>query len=104
MTPEQQIQKLLAEMVGIVDVMNDVAKQACIDRVEFMGGYFHFCTNGTPAASGPVFNQEYWSASSFGCWPSDEQRTWMYGPDRKDWPRTSYEDEDEWKGSGSPYC
>jgi hypothetical protein len=89
---EKQIQILLARMTDIVNQINAIACRESIDRVEFMGGFLHFCTDGTPAVGGPIFNTEWWSASSFDCWPTDEQRTWMYGPNRDEWPSTDYDD------------
>lgn len=107
--PKEQMQGLLLELQELVGRMADVAERGGIERVPFLGENIHFGrTLGghydyrrdkwidgryLRAVNGPIVSNEYWSASSFDCWPSDEQREWLFGPDVTTWPRTSYNDE-----------
>ena len=106
----QRMQELLADLKNTIDVMNDLAIENRIERVEFMGQYIHFGTvfiadyvrgpdghydwsdrKFVPAAKGPVINEDYWSASSFNCYPSLPAREWMFGDDPLKWRKTDHE-------------
>lgn len=113
----RRVQELLAEASRVFLELASVAHVNCIERIEFMGQYVHFGTafdqdyasdaNGrpnysrkvggvyVPAVKGPVMNEEYWSASSFDCWPSVGMMEWMFGDDPAKWRRTDYSDDDE---------
>lgn len=103
-----RMQELLSHITHAMQELRKIAVENEVERIEFMGGYMHFGTSfdqewsrelgyhgGTyeAAVGGPVFNNEYWSASSFECWPSREQREWMWGTDPNAWRRTGYEEE-----------
>lgn len=112
---EREMQIRLAEMNRIVAEMNEIAIAGKIERVEFMGQYLKFgvkrgytwedaeveggykCEDVRvlefiPAASGPLLSEDYWSYSSFRCWPSDGQKRWLDG-DGPEKIRTSYAEE-----------
>lgn len=111
----QRMQELLTQSRALINEMAAVARVGCIERVDFMGSYIHFGKRfdaefalnpdgssdytreigGTyvPAASGPMLNDQYWSASSFDCWPTDEMRSWLFGDDPSSYRRTDYNDD-----------
>lgn len=90
------IDSLLSEMRSITDVIADLAYEHGIDFVDFMGSMIKFGITRhsyktgedvfVPAVSGPIISNEYWNSSSFECWPSEEQRRWLYGADETTWP------------------
>ncbi len=107
------MQELLVQLHETIDVMNDVALENHIDRVDFMGTCLVFGTNWdddswttdwlkrsvgatkfSPLPAGPTMTDEYWSVSTFSCWPNDKQKTLVFGTDPANWPKTSYEDDD----------
>lgn len=90
---EKKMQALLAQVAEIMSVVNDVALEHGIDQIEFMKGYIHFAVDGEAGHSGPVINDEYWSASTAGCWPTQQMREFLDGPDPKNWRSTSYDDD-----------
>lgn len=91
---ERKIQDLMAQMATVMSVLNDLALENHIERIPYGEGYIHFGTEFTArnaydrqeriagyhaAAGGPVINEKYWSASSFDCWPDEQQKKWMFG-------------------------
>lgn len=111
---EQKVQRLLAQMHEAISVLNDLAIEHRIECLQFMGYQLHFGVrqghrwedednvgNGytsnprflefLPAAKGPVLNDEYWSYSSFRCWPTEDQLDWLYGDGPR--PKTDYDEE-----------
>jgi hypothetical protein len=99
---DKKMQDLCAKLMEVISVMDDLSQEAGIERVPFLGGIIHFGTkfpaysdNGVfeRAVGGPIINDRWWSASSFDCWPEDGSREWMWGDDRANWRKTSYEGE-----------
>ena len=111
---EQRIQGLLSILTEDLKVVSDFAVQHGIERIPFMGGYIHFGRRFDgdwvrkpdmqidwdrgkvgetyiPAVKGPIVNGEFWSASTYDCWPDDSFRTWLFGDDPDVWRRTDYE-------------
>lgn len=111
---QRKMQELLVHLTETIDIMNDVALENHIARVDFMGTCLVFGTdwdddswasdwlkkranirtNFSPLPAGPAMTDEYWSASTFSCWPNDKQKTLVFGTDETKWPKTSYEDDD----------
>lgn len=114
---QRKLQELLARLNSDIEVLNDFALENGLERIEFLGSYIHFGTSfgGSytvgpdgrmdysqrvgevfmPAAKGPIVNENYWSTSSFDCWPEEYQMIWMFGDDPSKWRKTDYQRDDD---------
>ena len=107
---QKRLQELAAEASKIIDQMFEVAKENSIPWVQFLSGVIQFGIadwhyleesksfemdpdSFEPAAKGPIIHEYAWNASTLDCWPTEDQRRWMYGDDPTKWKRTSYEDD-----------
>lgn len=106
---QQRLQELAAKAREIVDEMVRIAHENEITSIPFLWGGLQFgvrfkgpssfsqegeiqhLSGYVPAVGGAVVVDYEWNASHFECWPTDDQRTWLFGEDRRKWPRTDYE-------------
>ena len=70
------------------------AKQLGLEQLDFMGGILKWGVGYEEAHGGPRVFEE-WNASTFDCYPTDEQWEWLHGPNP---PPKPYDDhiDDDW--------
>lgn len=78
---QRELQAKLADMARLAREACEIGLELGIDRVDFMGGKMIFAVDGNPSHDrSPLLTKAEWSASNFGCYPSDEEWEWFYGP------------------------
>lgn len=108
---QELLQAMAVQAKLIIDQMTQVAQENEITTIEFLGGALQFgvrfdgpttySTPGTarhlggyyPAKGGALLTDYEWRGSDFECWPREEQREWLFGPDSANWPKTDYEED-----------